>query len=355
MASGPRAAWRARVSVLGAGSAFARTAKCATLQAMRPSWAVEQRRGGAVEAEHRVHACAVELTRDMQGRLALQVGSDLDTTFRSAAKPFQLESAIGLLPAALAAALTPTDLALGSASHHGEREHIEALTRLLHKLARAREHLYCGAHEPLAVESARALRARGHAPDVLHNNCAGKHAFMAAACAAQGYAADYRPAQHPLQQAIRTDLEQRVGRALCSVVDGCGVPCFVLPLSSMARAYAQLAAEVTSAGSTLSRIGQALRAHPRMMSGTDAFDGWLNEHGVIAKVGAQGLLCLAVPEHALGIAIKIESGVDLARPVACSALLGRLLPGLVPALPERFYAVRNVVGDRVGELVAVER
>lgn len=320
-------------------------------------WAVEQRRGGVVEAEHRVHAWAVELRGDAQGQPFFQTGSDLRTTFRSAAKPFQLESSLALLPEGLARALSPAQLALGSASHHGEREHIEALECLLLTLARKREHLYCGVHEPVAVESARALRALGQTPDVLHNNCSGKHAFMAAASAAQGFAADYRPPQHPLQQGIRKQLEQRVGHALSSVVDGCGVPCFVLPLSSMARAYAQLAASVASAdGSGLSRIGQALMAHPRLMSGTGAFDGWLNESGgVVAKVGAQGLLCLAVPARSLGMAIKIESGVDLARPVACAALLERLLPGLLPALPERFYELRNLVAERVGELVAVER
>jgi L-asparaginase II len=320
-------------------------------------WAVEQRRGGVVEAEQRVFACAVELGQGGQEQLVFQVGSDLHTTFRSAAKPFQLESALALLPEELVCALTPAQLALGSASHHGEREHIEGLERLLLTLGRTREHLYCGAHEPLAADSARALHARAQAPDVLHNNCAGKHAFMAAVSAAQGFAADYRPAAHPLQRAVRADLERRVGHALTSVVDGCGVPCFVLPLSSMARAYAQLAACVARAdGSGLARIGQALAAHPRLMSGSGAFDGWLNEHaGVVAKVGAQGLLCLALPERRLGLAIKIESGVDLARPVACAALLERIAPGLLRALPERFYVLRNVVGDRVGELVAVER
>jgi L-asparaginase II len=320
-------------------------------------WAVEQRRGGVVEAEHRVHACAVELGSAGQGQPVFQVGSDLHTTFRSSAKPFQLESALALLPGEVVWALTPAQLALGSASHHGEREHIEGLERLLVTLGCTREQLYCGAHEPLAAESARALHARGAAPDVLHNNCAGKHAFMAAASAAQGFVADYRPAAHPLQQAIRVGLERRLGHALSSVLDGCGVPCFVLPLSSMARAYAQLAACVARAdGSGLARIGQALAAHPQLMSGSAAFDGWLNAHaGVVAKVGAQGLLCLALPQRALGLAIKIESGVDLARPVACAALLERFLPGLAPELPERFRVLRNVVGDRVGELVAVER
>jgi L-asparaginase II len=298
----------------------------------------------------------LELQDDGTARPFFGVGSDLRTTFRSAAKPFQLEASLDLLPDALATTLTLEELALGSASHHGEREHIATLDRLLRKLGRGPEHLYCGAHEPLAPDAARALHASGLLPEVLHNNCAGKHAFMACASAAQGYAPDYRPAGHPLQERVRQALEQRVGHALTTVVDGCGVPCFVLPLSSMARAYAQLARSVAAGGGgRLARIGQALRAYPRLMSGTGAFDGWLNESGVIAKIGAQGLLCVAIPARSLGVAIKIESGVDAARSVACAALFERFLPGLLPALPERFYVLRNVVGDRVGELAALER
>jgi L-asparaginase II len=315
-------------------------------------WVVEQRRGGVVEAAHRVHACASDAT----GQLIFRVGADVETTFRSAAKPFQLESSLSLLPESVSRALSSADLALGSASHHGEPEHVAGLEHLLGKLGRGREHLYCGVHEPMSAEAARTLHARGQFADVLHNNCAGKHAFMAAASATRGHPPDYRPAQHPLQQAIRQQLAQRVGHALTSVVDGCGVPCFVLPLSSMARAYAQLAVSVASAdGSWLARIGRALRAQPLLMSGTGAFDGWLIESAnVIAKIGAQGLVCLAIPERGFGMAVKLESGVDVARPAACVALLARFLPGLVPALPEHFYALRNVMGDRVGELAVTE-
>ena len=300
------------------------------------AWWVEQRRGSAVEARHRVHACAT----GPDGRVLWQVGDDLVTTFRSAAKPFQLEACLALLPAALCSTLSTADLALGSASHHGEPEHISQLTRLLGALGCRRDQLFCGAHEPSHPESARALWQAGERPDVLHNNCAGKHMFMAAVCQARGFAADYRPRAHPLQQAIAEQIEQRsTQRLLPSVVDGCGVPCFVLPLSRMARSYAQLAAAVAADdGSPLSSIGRALRAQPFLMSGTHAYDGWLiKQSSLLAKVGAQGLLCLALPTQGIGIAIKIESGAELARPVAAQALLARFQPGLVTApLPESF-------------------
>lgn len=313
-------------------------------------WMVEQRRGGTCEASHRVHACAM----DADGRLLWQVGTDLHTTFRSAAKPFQLEVSLGMLDPGRLSTVLPSDLALGSASHHGEPVHIAELEQLLQKLGRERAHLYCGAHEPSNPASARALYARGEEPDVLHNNCAGKHAFMAAACATHGYTPDYRAPAHPLQRAILHNLAQRVGSTPPTVTDGCGVPCFVLPLSHMAQAYAQLARESADGSNTrLGRIGNALTAHPRLMSGSHAFDGWLiGGAGVVAKIGAQGLVCVAIPQLGVGVAIKVESGVDAVRPLAAYTLLTHFFPSIFQdALSPEYYELRNVVGDRVGALV----
>ncbi|HEX6242751.1 MAG TPA: asparaginase [Polyangiales bacterium] len=314
------------------------------------SFCVEQRRGHVAEAVHRVHACA----SGPDGRVQWAVGDDLVTTFRSAAKPFQLEVSWERLPPSLRARLRAEDLALGAASHHGEPVHLAGLEQLLAKLGREPRHLYCGAHEPSNPEAARALAAQGQDPSVLHNNCAGKHAFMAAASAAHGEPEDYRPAGHPLQRAVAENLLRRTQySALSSVVDGCGAPCFVLPLSAMARCYAQLAqATRDSVGSVLSEIGRAYLAHPLLMSGSGAFDGWLNQHGLVAKVGAQGLLCVGLPGEAVGIAIKVESGVDVVRAAAVHALLVHVYPGLLPDLPTRFSDVRNVVGEKVGEIVA---
>lgn len=317
------------------------------------SFWVEQRRGHVAEAVHRVHACAV----DASGRVHWHSGDDVLTTFRSAAKPFQLEVSWSRLSPGLRAGLEPEDLALGAASHHGEPFHVARLLQLLPKLGLEPRHLYCGAHEPTAPAAAHALAAKGEIATVLHNNCAGKHAFMAAACAVCGEPEDYRPAQHPLQRAISENVARRAGySALTSVVDGCGIPCFVLPLSAMARCYAQLAqATADPASDVLGQIGRAFLAHPRLMSGSAAFDGWLNEQGMVAKIGAQGLVCAALPGLGLGLALKVESGADSVRAVALHALLSRMQPGLLPALPAVFYEVRNVVGDRVGEIVGVEK
>lgn len=316
---------------------------------------VEQRRGppeaSAVEATHSIHALAHETAAS-----ALWCGDDVVTTLRSAGKPFQLEVALELLTPDVRARLRSNELALGAASHHGERFHLAALDELFTRLGVSERDLLCGAHAPTHPASAQALYARGEQPSARHNNCAGKHAFMAAACRAQGWPVDYRPADHPLQRAIRARLAEHAGTEPTHVIDGCGVPCFVLSLSAMARAYAALARALKdgAAPSTLGTIGQAMRAHPLLVSGSEAFDGWLMQHApVIAKVGALGLLCIAIPERELGVAIKVESGSELARAPATVALLERFLPGLVTAeLPARFRVVNNVAGVEVGAIVA---
>lgn len=315
---------------------------------------VEQRRGFAVEAEHPVSVAVC----DRAGRLIAQCGDDLVTTFRSAAKPFQLEITFESLPESLREQVTSEDLALGAASHHAEPLHVGKVESLLERLGRGAEHLYCGAHPPSHGPSAEALFARGERPTALHNNCSGKHAFMAAAARAIGGPEDYRPDDHPLQRRILENLRSRTGnRVVGTVVDGCGLPCFVLPLSAMARAWAELACAMAKPGTSLGRIGRAMRAHPVLMSGTEAFDGWLIQNAdVVAKVGAQGLLCMAVPEAGLGVAIKVHSGTDAVRAAATQAALHEFLPGVLRGeVPARYTQVKNAVGAVVGEFAAVWR
>ncbi|HEY6882041.1 MAG TPA: asparaginase [Polyangiales bacterium] len=313
---------------------------------------IEQRRGFAVESVHAIDA----VTCDAAGDVRVLAGIDPLTTFRSAAKPFQLEVAVDLLHERERSKLSSVDLALGAASHHGERFHLEALTRLLTKLGRRESDLLCGVHPPLNQAEAEARLMRGEAPTVLCNNCAGKHAFMATASEAQGFAADYRPAEHPLQRAIQERLVQRTGHGIAgTVVDGCGVPCFVLKLSAMARAYAGLARETRVRGpSALSAIGRAMREHAALVSGSEAFDGWLMQHSnLIAKVGATGVLCVAVPDHNIGLAIKVSTAAESVRPLAVMSILQRYFPGFVSEdVPARWKLITNHAGLTVGEYVA---
>ena len=284
---------------------------------------VVQRRGGCVEARHPFSAVCM----DARGQVLDVVGEDGVTTWRSAAKPFQLEVSLGLLPAEVVAALDGPALALGTASHHGEADHVDGVLRLLSRLGGTEADLRCGVHDPVNAEAHRALIRSARESSSVHNNCSGKHAFMLAASRAQGWPLDYRPFDHPLQRMILGQVRIRTGVAdVERVVDGCGVPCFVLPLSGMARAWAQVAEASVEAQTLLGRVGRALREHPWFASGSGAVDGELvrrTSGTVMAKVGAEGLLCLGLPSRGLGAAIKVHSGSPLAREVAVRWVLRR--------------------------------
>jgi L-asparaginase II len=175
---------------------------------------------------------------------------------------------------------------------------------------------------------------------------------------ANGWHSDYRSPEHPLQRAILASVSERTGGAVCgAVIDGCGVPCWVVPLEGMARAWARLAAE-TAAGEAhpLGRIGWAMTRNPWHASGTGALDGAIMEGAsrpMVAKIGAEGLICAALPEEGLGLAVKVTSGSAPARAAAVIAMLDRWFPGLIPSgVAAPWKVVRNWVGTECGELLA---
>lgn len=304
-------------------------------------------RGGHVEGAHPIHAVAMRA----DGTLVHRTGAPHVTTWRSAAKPFQLEVSLGLLGDA--EQLSDAQIAVGSSSHHGEPGHVAVVQGLLDRYGLTEAQLFCGAHAPMHVPSANALIREGQKPCALHNNCSGKHTFMAAGARRLGAPDDYRPVEHPLQQRILANVQDRTGGAVVdTVVDGCGVPCFVLSIDGMARAWATLAADMTAKTGPLSRIGHAMRADWWHASGTVATDGELMRVAtspLVAKVGAEGLMCIAIPDEGVGVVVKAESGNDKARAMAVHAVLARWYPGLIPAeLATTQGEIKNWVGLRCG-------
>ena len=129
---------------------------------------------------------------------------------------------------------------------------------------------------------------------------------------------------------------------LATAVDGCGVVSFALPLHAMALAFARLAREELEGAAP---VVAAMRSHPRLIGGPVAHDTLMMEGvpGTIAKRGAEGVLCVGLPNGA-GLVLKAEDGGYRAVGVAAGALLGveRLAP----------QTVRNSRGEKVGEIVA---
>jgi len=285
---------------------------------------VELRRGGTVEAVHRVDAVAV---RD--GEIVAAAGDPgLLTFLRSSAKPFQA------LPLATARDdLDDRDLAIASASHLARPDQLAAVRALLAKAPATEDELECGA-EPTRIE----------------HNCSGKHAGLLALCVARGWPKQgYRLADHPVQQAC---LEVVAGAAevapdeIPTGIDGCGVVTFALTLERMAHMFARLPGLENGA-----RVAAAMRAHPDLIRGPGAPDTELmrTHDGWAAKGGAEGLLC-ASGHDGIGLALKVEDGGNRAVGPALAAFAARL--GV--ALPQLAVAsVENSRGERVGEVQAV--
>jgi L-asparaginase II len=98
-------------------------------------------------------------------------------------------------------------------------------------------------------------------------------------------------------------------------------------------------------------------SHPENVAGDGSLVTDLmafGEGGIVAKSGAEGLLCLALPERGLGVAIRILDGSFRAHTVIATKVLeelGVLPESLAAALAERHSAeIRNHNGWLVGEI-----
>ncbi len=154
-------------------------------------------RGDMIESRHRVHAAVADHT----GALRASAGDPaMATVMRSCAKPFQ---AFPFVDSGAYDELAWTEemLAMACASHGGEPEHIEIVSRMLGTLRLEEGDLACGAHEPLTRRGQKALKEAGESPTRLHNNCSGKHAAMLALAQVQKWPTrGYEQCVHPVQQ-----------------------------------------------------------------------------------------------------------------------------------------------------------
>jgi L-asparaginase II len=225
-----------------------------------PPVVAEVVRSGFVEARHRGSVLAL----DADGSVAFALGDVTTPIFpRSANKPMQ---AVGMLRAGLD--LDGELLALVSASHSGERFHIDGVRRILASVGLDESALRCPPSLPLDEAAAREVIGAGGSPTRVAMNCSGKHAGMLAACVRAGWPVDtYCDPTHPLQVLIRQTVEELAGEEVAHTgVDGCGAPLFALSLTGLARAFRAMA--LAPAGSPEARVAAAIRAHPTWTSGT---------------------------------------------------------------------------------------
>ena len=222
---------------------------------------------------------------------------------RSAVKPLQ---ALGSVRAGVVERfrLGTRHLAMACASHGGSPDHIAAVGEVLEACGLREEALACGPELPRDPRAAEDVR-----PSRIRHNCSGKHAFGLARCLHEGWPLDgYFRAGHPLQGAMRDTVAAACGveSATEEATDGCGMRTFALPLAGLARAFGALAGG--GLGAAGDRCAGAMRAHPELVAYEGAIDTELMraEDGLVAKIGAEGVL-------AVGLARRARAGAEGAR------------------------------------------
>jgi len=338
------------------------------LEAPTAALLVEVTRDPIVESRHRGHIAAVH----NRGRLLASLGSPEEITYlRSSAKPLQ---ALPLVASGAADrfGFTEEEVALACASHNGEPIHTRLAQSMLNKIGLPPSALKCGVHEPYSEGETLKLRARGEAPNVLHNNCSGKHAGMLALALHLGAPTEtYDQPDHPVQREIIkavSRFSETPVEKMALGIDGCGIPCFGLSLRAMALMYARLVAPPASfddaTRTTCRRIVSAMVNHPELIGGSvNRLDTELLRTGsgrLISKVGAEGVYTAGIlpcPDwpNGLGLAVKIEDGENhRARPAVVIEAL-RQLGILDDQATKRLDAyahivIRNRNGDAVGDV-----
>ena len=331
---------------------------------------VEVTRGAITESRHRGHVVAVEPDATMVSYL----GAPENVTFlRSSAKPFQ---ALPLLVSGAADhfGFSDREVALACASHSGEPIHTEVVASMLRKIGLGPDALKCGIHEPFSPEVARRLREQGKQPNVLQNNCSGKHAGMLALAKHVGAPTEtYDSPEHPVQLAIGRVVAEFAGVALEDLsvgIDGCGVPVFGITVKAMALAYARLVGPPEGLNeptrSACQRIVRVMSTYPELIGGTtDRLDTEIMRAApgrLVSKVGAEGVYTAGIVPckewpRGLGLALKIEDGDDhRARPTVVIEALRQLAvlrdESLEAVARYAFFPVRNRRGEVVGEIRA---
>ncbi|MEV0250368.1 asparaginase [Nocardia sp. NPDC050712] len=216
------------------------------------------------------------------------------------------------------------ELAITTASHYGEPDHVALVQRLLERFGFDEKQLECPADYP-SEDRARAAAVTAGPPRKLYMNCSGKHAAMLATCQINGWPTEgYLAENHPLQQSVIATITELTGEPETDLgIDGCGLPIIPVSLVNLARAFAAM---VTAApGTPERRVAEAIRAHPRVISGTNGPDllTMAATPGLVCKIGADGVHAGALPDGS-AFAYKIDDGHDRARMPLTLALLQRL-------------------------------
>ena len=308
-------------------------------------------RGPITENRHR----GVLVIADSRGAVSEACG-DVDRAIlpRSSIKMIQ---ALPLVESGAAAGLTDEHLALACASYEGAPIHTERVAAWLAALGLDETALRCGPQPPRD----RALRKAGVPPARILNNCSGKHAGFLALSRHVGAPVDaYLDPGCTVQGAVAAAFAETTGTdaPLAYGIDGCSAPNFAASVTGIARAMARFADPPQDVrGRAMTRLRDAMRAHPLLMSGEGrACAALIDATGgrAVVKTGADGVFTGIVPDTGLGFCLKIDDGDRPASEALCAATLVRL-GVLDPVHPVAGRYARTPIRDWNGAVVGERR
>ena len=288
-------------------------------------------RDGVVESVHRGYL----LVLNADGSTNLALGSSEQLIFpRSCVKSIQ-----GAAMVRAGLKLEPRLLALGCSSHSGTAEHLSAVREILSLAKLDESALQCMLDKPLGDEERRAWADK--APTRIAMNCSGKHAAMLLTCVTNGWPIEnYLDPAHPLQVAIKSELEALAGEAITlTSTDGCGAPLFLLSVTGLARAVRAI---TISSDPVHVSVLSASRTYPQMVAGKGRLTTQMMEavHGLYMKDGAEAVVVASMADGRT-LVFKVSDGSLRPFRVLVHAGLKRL--GI-----DSPYEAENVLGgDRV--------
>jgi L-asparaginase II len=296
-------------------------------------------RSGIAESLHLGHLMVL----NADGSTYLSKGSPGLPIFpRSAVKSLQ---ASAMLRAGLT--VSNEELAIICASHSGNQSHIDLVIKMLEKRDIPISALKNSVDKPLGEKEKIAWGEKS--PSQLAQNCSGKHVGMLITCKQNGWdMATYLDVTHPLQIAIKNEIEELAGEKVSTVsIDGCGAPLFAISLTGLAKSISNL---VKSNEAVHKQIVTACTTYPELVAGEGRLTTRMMRAvpGLFMKEGAEGIEVCALSDGRV-IAIKIIDGSW--RPVAPIIMeIFKRWGVVMPDESVKIYGGGSVIGEVIANI-----
>lgn len=274
-------------------------------------------RAGTVESRHIGSAVMV----DPDGSVVESLGAPSRPIFpRSTLKPFQAIAALRS-----GALISGEAVAVACGSHHGSKRHQELVASMLAAESLDESDMKCPTAWPAREQDFIDHLENGRPKTRLAFNCSGKHAAFLAAARTQGWRlATYTRPEHPMQQAVMEVIAEYCQETPGVVgVDGCGAPAPTVSLTGLARGFSAIASATSRRDAEVHAftVNQAMLDFPWAVHGRgEANTVVMEELGLLAKLGAEGVLIVGAPDGT-AVAVKTLDGGQRAHHLVALSLL----------------------------------